>query len=94
MVYPIRFLAYLSSKIVFGSLFRLLNHNATILLISIPKYIFADIHVEDSHITLNVCLGKQFTHGQMLFVGSRCGTHVNSESQPQVLYLHNNFASR
>ncbi|XP_071683318.1 2-oxoglutarate and iron-dependent oxygenase domain-containing protein CP2-like [Lolium perenne] len=44
-----------------------------------------DIHVEDSHITLNVCLGKQFTHGQMLFVGSRCGTHVNSEAQPQII---------
>ncbi|KAK1662172.1 hypothetical protein QYE76_050331 [Lolium multiflorum] len=53
-----------------------------------------EIHVEDSHITLNVCLGKQFTQGQMFFVGSRCGNHVNSEAQLQVLYLHNNLASR
>jgi hypothetical protein len=57
-------------------------------------YIFADMHVDDSEITLNVCLGKQFTGGKMYFIGRRCQNHVNSLTQQQVLYLHCNISIR
>nr|XP_051221203.1 2-oxoglutarate and iron-dependent oxygenase domain-containing protein ICU11-like [Lolium perenne] len=60
----------------------------------IPKYIFAEIHVDDSHITLNVCLGKQFTQGQMFFLGSRCGYHVNSEPQLQEIFSYSHVVGQ
>ncbi|KAH9322768.1 hypothetical protein KI387_017407, partial [Taxus chinensis] len=37
-------------------------------------------HVDDSEVTLNVCLGKQFTGGDLFFRGVRCDKHVNSET--------------
>uniref|UniRef100_A0A0E0JEX2 Fe2OG dioxygenase domain-containing protein n=1 Tax=Oryza punctata TaxID=4537 RepID=A0A0E0JEX2_ORYPU len=35
-------------------------------------------HVDDSEVTLNICLGKHFTGADMYFRGIRCGNHVNS----------------
>jgi hypothetical protein len=55
---------------------------------------FADMHVDDSEITLNVCLGKQFTGGKMYFIGRRCENHLSSEPQQQVLYLRCNLSSK
>jgi hypothetical protein len=60
----------------------------------IPTYIFADTHVDDSEITLNVCLGKQFTGGKMYFIGRRCENHVYSGTDHQVLYLRRNISNR
>ncbi|KAI3976197.1 hypothetical protein MKX01_019143 [Papaver californicum] len=40
-------------------------------------------HVDDSEVTLNVCLGKQFSGGDLFFRGIRCDKHVNTESQPE-----------
>ncbi|MCL7049843.1 hypothetical protein MKW94_005710 [Papaver nudicaule] len=40
-------------------------------------------HVDDSEVTLNVCLGKQFSGGELFFRGIRCDKHVNTESQPE-----------
>jgi hypothetical protein len=57
-------------------------------------YMFADMHVDDSEITLNVCLGKQFTGGKMYFIGRRCENHLSSEPQQQVLYLRCNLSSK
>jgi hypothetical protein len=59
-----------------------------------PTYIFADTHVDDSEITLNVCLGKQFTGGKMYFIGRRCENHVYSGTDHQVLYLRHNISNR
>ncbi|KAH9763712.1 2-oxoglutarate and iron-dependent oxygenase domain-containing protein CP2 [Citrus sinensis] len=42
-------------------------------------------HVDDSEVTLNVCLGKQFTGGELFFRGTRCEKHVNTGSQTEVL---------
>lgn len=42
-------------------------------------------HVDDSEVTLNVCLGKQFSGGELFFRGVRCEKHVNTESQPEVI---------
>ncbi|KAG9449008.1 hypothetical protein H6P81_008973 [Aristolochia fimbriata] len=47
-------------------------------------------HVDDSEVTLNVCLGKQFSGGELFFRGTRCDKHVNSETQPEEMldYSH------
>ncbi|XP_068643112.1 2-oxoglutarate and iron-dependent oxygenase domain-containing protein CP2-like isoform X1 [Aristolochia californica] len=47
-------------------------------------------HVDDSEVTLNVCLGKHFTGGQLFFRGTRCDKHVNSETHPEEMldYSH------
>ncbi|KAJ3695721.1 hypothetical protein LUZ60_001098 [Juncus effusus] len=43
-------------------------------------------HVDDSEVTLNVCLGKQFTGGELFFRGVRCDKHVNTESQADEIF--------
>ncbi|XP_058087365.1 2-oxoglutarate and iron-dependent oxygenase domain-containing protein CP2-like [Magnolia sinica] len=47
-------------------------------------------HVDDSEVTLNVCLGKQFSGGELFFRGIRCDKHVNSHTQPEEIldYSH------
>ena len=40
--------------------------------------------MDDSEVTLNVCLGKQFSGGELYFRGIRCENHVNSETQHEV----------
>ena len=47
-------------------------------------YFYVGFHVDDSEVTLNVCLGKQFSGGALFFRGVRCDEHVHSESQPEV----------
>ncbi|KAM7280228.1 hypothetical protein ACFE04_007362 [Oxalis oulophora] len=36
------------------------------------------LHVDDSEITLDVCLGQQFSGGDLYFSGTRCDQHVNT----------------
>ncbi|PON82277.1 Prolyl 4-hydroxylase, alpha subunit [Trema orientale] len=40
-------------------------------------------HVDDSEVTLNVCLGKLFSGGELYFRGTRCDKHVNTGSQSE-----------
>ncbi|XP_048329485.1 2-oxoglutarate and iron-dependent oxygenase domain-containing protein CP2 isoform X1 [Ziziphus jujuba] len=40
-------------------------------------------HVDDSEVTLNVCLGKQFSGGELFFRGTRCDKHVNTGTQSE-----------
>jgi hypothetical protein len=47
-------------------------------------FAFLGFHVDDSEVTLNVCLGKQFSGGELYFRGIRCENHVNSETQHEV----------
>lgn len=42
-------------------------------------------HVDDSEVTLNVCLGKEFDGGELFFRGVRCDKHVNGEARPEVV---------
>jgi len=37
-----------------------------------------DFHVDDAAVTLNVCLGTEFTDGQLYFGGIRCSPHVSA----------------
>ncbi|KVH95698.1 hypothetical protein Ccrd_002227 [Cynara cardunculus var. scolymus] len=48
-------------------------------------------HVDDSEVTLNVCLGKQFTGGELFFRDVRCEKHVNSETHPEELLFQISF---
>lgn len=54
------------------------------LLWNLNRLLFIGFHVDDSEVTLNVCLGKQFYGGELFFRGVRCDKHVNSETQPEV----------
>ncbi|RYR51517.1 hypothetical protein Ahy_A06g026538 [Arachis hypogaea] len=45
----------------------------------------AGFHVDDSEVTLNICLGKEFSGGELFFRGARCDAHVNSDSQLEKL---------
>ncbi|RZB92578.1 putative PKHD-type hydroxylase isoform B [Glycine soja] len=42
-------------------------------------------HVDDSEVTLNVCLGKQFSGGELFFRGIRCEKHVNTGTHSEVV---------
>jgi hypothetical protein len=50
-----------------------------------------DFHVDASDVTLNVCLGKQFTGGELYFRGVRCGhcqqTAWTSEEDFQIAHV-------
>ena len=42
-------------------------------------------HVDDSEVTLNVCLGERFEGGELLFRGLRCEAHLQSGWTPEEL---------
>jgi hypothetical protein len=42
-----------------------------------------DFHVDASDVTLNVCLGKEFTGGTLFFRGVRCGRCQQTEWRPE-----------
>lgn len=37
-----------------------------------------DLHVDDSEVTLNICLGKTFEAGELAFAGLRCNHHQST----------------
>ncbi|KAL2321148.1 hypothetical protein Fmac_030117 [Flemingia macrophylla] len=43
-------------------------------------------HVDDSEVTLNACLGKQFSGGELFFRGIRCEKHVNTGSHSEEIF--------
>ncbi|CAH8352567.1 unnamed protein product [Eruca vesicaria subsp. sativa] len=43
-------------------------------------------HVDDSEVTLNVCLGNQFVGGELFFRGTRCERHVNTTTKPDEIF--------
>ncbi|KAL5815532.1 hypothetical protein ACOSQ4_026173 [Xanthoceras sorbifolium] len=51
-------------------------------------------HVDDSEVTLNVCLGKQFSGGELFFRGTRCEKHVNTGSQPEEIFDYSHVPGR
>ncbi|PKI48346.1 uncharacterized PKHD-type hydroxylase At1g22950 [Punica granatum] len=51
-------------------------------------------HVDDSEVTLNVCLGKQFSGGELFFRGTRCDKHVNTGSQSEEIFDYTHVPGR
>ncbi|XP_057423349.1 2-oxoglutarate and iron-dependent oxygenase domain-containing protein CP2-like [Lotus japonicus] len=43
-------------------------------------------HVDDSEVTLNICLGNRFSGGELFFRGVRCDEHVNTEAQLEEIF--------
>lgn len=44
--------------------------------------------MDDSEVTLNVCLGDEFIGGKLYFQGVRCDRHVDSNIQSEVLKIN------
>ncbi len=40
------------------------------------------LHVDDSEVTVNVCLGRSFDGGELLMSGRRCGAHLQTRARP------------
>uniref|UniRef100_A0A6V7QVB9 Fe2OG dioxygenase domain-containing protein n=1 Tax=Ananas comosus var. bracteatus TaxID=296719 RepID=A0A6V7QVB9_ANACO len=66
------------------------SHHGFVVEYGKDKDVELGFHVDDSEVTLNVCLGKQFSGGELYFRGVRCDKHVNSETQPEEIleYSH------
>jgi hypothetical protein len=47
------------------------------------KDVSLDFHVDASDVTLNVCLGRQFTGGELYFRGVRCGLCQQTPPRPK-----------
>ncbi|GMI89848.1 CUPULIFORMIS2 [Hibiscus trionum] len=56
------------------------SHHGFVVEYGIDRDVELGFHVDDSEVTLNVCLGKQFTGGDLFFRGVRCDKHVNTET--------------
>ncbi|KAM5567829.1 2-oxoglutarate and iron-dependent oxygenase domain-containing protein CP2 [Rosa sericea] len=56
------------------------SHHGFVVEYGIDRDVELGFHVDDAEVTLNVCLGKQFTGGELYFRGVRCDKHVNSET--------------
>ncbi|KAE8695528.1 2-oxoglutarate and Fe(II)-dependent oxygenase superfamily protein isoform 2 [Hibiscus syriacus] len=56
------------------------SHHGFVVEYGIDRDVELGFHVDDSEVTLNVCLGKEFTGGDLFFRGVRCDKHVNTET--------------
>ncbi|KAH8947359.1 hypothetical protein BDL97_11G036700 [Sphagnum fallax] len=59
------------------------SHHGFVVEYAMDRDLDLGFHVDDSEVTLNVCLGKQFDSGELFFRGVRCDKHVNGESRPE-----------
>lgn len=66
------------------------SHHGFVVEYSKDRDLELGFHVDDSEVTLNVCLGKQFTGGDLFFRGVRCEDHVNGTTYPEEIseYSH------
>ncbi|KAK1423103.1 hypothetical protein QVD17_18398 [Tagetes erecta] len=76
------------SKIFFADVggFALDSHHGFVVEYSLNRDIELGFHVDDSEVTLNVCLGKQFSGGELYFRGVRCDKHMNAEALPEEIF--------
>ncbi|KAL9240375.1 hypothetical protein vseg_014602 [Gypsophila vaccaria] len=59
------------------------SHHGFVVEYGAQKDVDLGFHVDDAEVTLNICLGKEFTGGELFFRGVRCDKHVNTETQPE-----------
>lgn len=59
------------------------SHHGFVVEYGIDRDVELAFHVDDSEVTLNVCLGKEFSGGNLFLKGVRCDRHVNSETRPE-----------
>ncbi|KAF0921042.1 hypothetical protein E2562_038242 [Oryza meyeriana var. granulata] len=70
------------------------THHAFVVEYGKDRDVELGFHVDDSEVTLNVCLGKQFSGGELYFRGIRCENHVNSETQHEEMYDYSHVPGR
>eukprot|EP00850_Spirogloea_muscicola_P010831 SM000065S20180 [mRNA] locus=s65:95728:97569:- [translate_table: standard] len=84
--------APLASSVLFGSVggSTLDSHHGFVVDYALHRDVELGFHVDDSEVTLNVCLGRSFEGGELFFRGIRCDRHVNGEAQEEecVEYAH------
>ncbi|XP_071693435.1 2-oxoglutarate and iron-dependent oxygenase domain-containing protein CP2-like [Rutidosis leptorrhynchoides] len=66
--------------------FALDSHHGFVVEYGYNRDIELGFHVDDSEVTLNVCLGKQFSGGELYFRGVRCDKHMNTEALPEEIF--------
>ena len=54
------------------------HHHAFMVEYEMGKDQALSMHVDDSDVTLNVCLGNTFSNGELLFTGVRCNHHQST----------------
>ncbi|CAH9104796.1 unnamed protein product [Cuscuta epithymum] len=70
------------------------THHGFVVEYGIDRDVDLGFHVDDSEVTLNVCLGKQFSGGELFFRGVRCEKHVNTETQPEEIFDYSHVPGR
>ncbi|KAL3654447.1 2-oxoglutarate and iron-dependent oxygenase domain-containing protein cp2 [Castilleja foliolosa] len=69
-------------------------HHGFVLEYGMNRDVDLSFHVDDSEVTLNVCLGKQFSGGELFFRGVRCEKHVNTETQSEEIFDYSHVPGR
>ncbi|KAL0424693.1 UNVERIFIED_CONTAM: DExH-box ATP-dependent RNA helicase DExH17 [Sesamum radiatum] len=69
-------------------------HHGFVLEYGMDRDVDLGFHVDDSEVTLNVCLGKQFSGGELFFRGVRCEKHVNTETQSEEIFDYSHVPGR
>ncbi|KAG4398038.1 hypothetical protein AAZX31_10G255100 [Glycine max] len=59
------------------------SHHGFVVEYGINKDVELGLHEDEAEVTLNVCLGKEFSGGELFFQGVRCDAHVTSNAQPE-----------
>ncbi|XP_031248808.1 uncharacterized PKHD-type hydroxylase At1g22950-like [Pistacia vera] len=70
------------------------SHHGFVVEYGMDRDVELGFHVDDSEVSLNVCLGKEFTGGELFFRGVRCDHHVNSETQPEEILDYSHVPGR
>lgn len=70
------------------------SHHGFIVEYGMDRDVALGFHVDDSEVSLNVCLGKQFSGGELFFRGVRCDKHVNTESQSEEILDYSHVPGR
>ncbi|CAA0817202.1 2-oxoglutarate (2OG) and Fe(II)-dependent oxygenase superfamily protein [Striga hermonthica] len=69
-------------------------HHGFVLEYGMDRDLDLGFHVDDSEVTLNVCLGKQFSGGELFFRGVRCEKHVNTGTHSEEIFDYTHAPGR
>ena len=72
-----KYVAPLSEKF-YPTIGKLDSHHAFMVEYQMGKDRELGMHVDDSEVTINACLGTEFQGGELFFAGVRCGLHRNT----------------
>lgn len=70
------------------------SHHGFVVEYGIDREANLGFHVDDAEVTLSICLGKQFSGGELFFRGIRCEKHVNTEIQPEEIFDYSHVPGR